>query len=221
MFHDADARPEPGGLIERYLRATGWEVELVERASDMQWGAADLMVHLGSDPNPADPDAADIVDPERRALRDALDAGVPVLGVCFGAQLLADVLGGDVHEAPVAEFGMHTVESVHPLCPEGPWAQSHRHAFTVPAGATELGRSAAGPQGLLVDAPTRALGWQFHPEVTPVTARRWAETSPSWAPHADAVIAHLLDENTGHAERAGRLIATAISWLMATEGERQ
>lgn len=231
VYHDADAVEEPGGLIGRYLRATGWDVVPVVRAaelpeqvlrgrglrSDGSESPIELSVHMGSDALPSDPACAELVDPERRAMRAALDAGVPVLGVCFGAQLLAEVLGGETGEAPVAEYGLHTHVSADDLCPPGPWVQSHRHTFTVPAGARELGHSAAGPQGLAWEGTTRALGWQFHPEVLPETIRRWGREGEQWRSHADDVVAALLDEKAGLAERSGRLIADAVTWLTGAD----
>ncbi len=230
VYHDADAIEEPGGLIGRYLRATGWDVVPVVRAPELPEqvlprclvpeAPIELSVHMGSDALPSDPRDAELVDPERDVMRAALDAGVPVLGVCFGAQLLADVLGGDTGEAPIPEYGLHSHASAHDLCPPGPWVQSHRHTFTVPVDAFELGRSASGPQGFLWDGTARALGWQFHPEVLPETIRRWGAAGGAWATRADDVIAALLDEKAGLAERSGKLIADAIAWLTDAENTR-
>lgn len=229
VYHDPDAVTEPAGLIGRYLTADGWDLTPVVRTPDLAVpmldgaGGVDLSIHMGSDPMPSDPEAASLVDPERAAMRAALEAGVPVLGICFGAQLLAEVLGGTTGPAPVSEYGLYQVrpategeagELARTLCPPGPWVQAHQHTFTVPDGALELGRSDAGPQGLVTTHGTRALGWQFHPEVLPATVRRWRGRSEEWAKRADVVLEAFMDEKRGLAEQSAALITAGITWLL-------
>ena len=80
-------------------------------------------------------------------VRRAHDSGRPVLGVCFGGQVLSAALGGTVSRAPVPEFGWLSLDSDRPddLSP-GPWFQWHYDRFTVPDGATEVARNGNGPQ---------------------------------------------------------------------------
>ncbi|WP_331766482.1 glutamine amidotransferase-related protein [Embleya sp. NBC_00896] len=113
------------------------------------------------------------IDDELTLLREAFKADVPVLGICFGAQALAAALGGTVERAPSFEIGRHEVDSDDPaLIAPGPWYQWHFDRFTVPPGAREIARSAAGPQAYVVG---RSLGVQFHPEVTPEIMTAWLE----------------------------------------------
>lgn len=220
LYLDEDALEEPGDLAGRLLRSQGHDVIPVVRTPDLRAPEdVGLSVHMGSPSLPSDPAAAAMVDPERQIMKDAVATGVPVLGICFGAQLLAEALGGTTGPAAHPENGLMEVQSSHELCPPGPWAQHHQHAFTVPEGAVELGRSSAGPQGVLWDPPTgaRALGWQFHPEVTPAVIRRWGRNSATWADLVDPVLEVLLDEKSGAAERSGRLMADGIAWLLRRE----
>ena len=63
------------------------------------------------------------------------------------------------------------IESRDPsIVPGGPWLQWHHDTFTVPAGATLLADSPAGPQAYTIG---RSLGVQFHPEVTPEIVAGW------------------------------------------------
>jgi GMP synthase-like glutamine amidotransferase len=112
---------------------------------------------------------------EKRAIRAALDRGAAVLGICLGAQLMADALGAAVGRNAHKEIGWHPVE----LSPEAKstWLGEifpaaftpfhwHGDTFAIPAAAVPLGSSAAcRNQGFLWN--DRALALQFHPEVTP------------------------------------------------------
>lgn len=103
------------------------------------------------------------VSTEMQLMRDAADAGVALLGICFGGQLLAQAFGGSVGRSPAPEIGWYDVDSDRPeVIPGGPWFQWHFDRFTPPPGATEIARTANASQAFLLD---RTLGLQFHPEV--------------------------------------------------------
>lgn len=111
--------------------------------------------------------------PEIAWLRDAVERGMPVLGICFGGQLLARALGGTVAPAPRAEIGWTSVWSDRPtLVGEGPWFQFHYDRWTVPAGAVEIARTPAASQAFVVG---RALAVQFHPELDPAGLQGWMD----------------------------------------------
>jgi GMP synthase (glutamine-hydrolysing) len=118
---------------------------------------------------------------EIELLRDALAAGVPVLGICLGSQLLAAAAGAEVRRAPQPEIGWFDVElsadglrdPVLGRLPERFLAyQWHSYGFEVPGGAVELARSAVCPQAFRLGETAWAV--QFHPEVTPEIVREWA-----------------------------------------------
>lgn len=111
------------------------------------------------------------ISDESAMVRRALDAGVGVLGVCFGGQLLASALGGTVVRSPEPEIGWREVHSDNPdLVPAGPWFQWHFDRLTTPPGAVEIARNACATQAFMQG---RALGLQFHPEVDAALVDYW------------------------------------------------
>lgn len=104
-------------------------------------------------------------------LRRADAAGVPVLGICFGAQALCVASGGQVERAPREQIGWVTVETADPgLIPAGPWLEFHYDRCLVPAAARVLARDDLCVQAYSIG---RHLGVQFHPEVDGDQLERW------------------------------------------------
>ncbi len=109
-----------------------------------------------------------------RAPQVVFEAGVPVLGICYGQQLMAVQLGGAVESGHHSEYGRAEVEAVgrSPLL-DGVWAHgshpvwmSHGDRVTrLPAGFTRIGRSDNAPDCVIADESRRFYGLQFHPEV--------------------------------------------------------
>ena len=106
--------------------------------------------------------------------RAALGLGVPVLGICFGGQMLAAALGGQVARATTPEIGWTVVSSADPaLIDPGPWFQWHYDRFTLPAGVPVLARTALANQAFVYG---RAMGLQFHPELSPSVLECWLDS---------------------------------------------
>lgn len=164
----------PGYLGDR-ARELGFAVEVADLAREGCPTGPDrfaMVVSLGSDDSVLD-DSVRYLAPERAFLEDAVAAGVPVLGVCFGAQLLATVLGARVRTLDRPEVGWLPVETVdEDVIEPGPWLVWHLDAFDCPPGAELLASTAASVQAFR-QGPH--LGVQFHPEATPESARAWAE----------------------------------------------
>lgn len=174
----ADASDADGGhLVERLEQRDGEIVQLNrdELPTYDSIGDTALIVLLGSRRSAHDLKEADPVEAESVFVRAALRDLTPVIGICYGAQLMARALGGTSRRAGAAEVGWQFLNTDDPtLCPEGPWAQFHSDVFLPPPTSRVLGTSSAGPQCFVDDSlGARAIAWQFHPEVTTKTFERW------------------------------------------------
>lgn len=110
------------------------------------------------------------VKPETELLRTADEAGIPVFGICFGGQMLAQAHGGQVVPSPVPEVGPSVVTGVPAVT--GVWTQWHYDRFVPPADATVVGANAAAPQAFVI---RRNLAVQFHPEVDAANVQGWLD----------------------------------------------
>jgi GMP synthase (glutamine-hydrolysing) len=104
--------------------------------------------------------------------RELLELGIPVLGICYGMQLIATELGGKVEGAEVGEFGRSDLTVREPgrlfagLPTEQTCWMSHRDTvFAPPPGFTALASSTASPVAALENVERGIYGIQFHPEV--------------------------------------------------------
>jgi len=142
----------------------------------------DLVVLLGSDWSTYWDHVHDLVERESALVREAAVRDLPVLGICYGGQLLAHALGGSVEPAHRTEIGWFELTTDDDdLAPTGPWFEFHIDKFTAPPGAQVFASTDAGPQAFRIG---RMLAWQFHPEVTPEIVRRWGAGSRDQAERA-------------------------------------
>jgi GMP synthase (glutamine-hydrolysing) len=165
--------PTPPGHVVEWLEQHGAEVEIVRidlEDADRDPHDLDLIVSLGSEFAAYD-DSREFVPREARLLRAAIDADVPILGLCFGGQMLARVLGGKVFRGSESEIGWVRVATRDPgLVPEGPWFQWHFDVIEAPPEAEVIADNELGTQAF---RSGRSLGLQFHPEVTPEIMDDW------------------------------------------------
>ncbi len=138
----------------------------------------ELLVVLGGPMSVHDVEDYPWLVPEKRFLRLVIANKKPVLGICLGSQLLAEVLGAKVTKGEHKEIGWFPVDREDEirnsrfgtLIPERFEAfHWHGETFTLPPGALHLGRSAGCEnQGFIWQE--QVMGLQFHLETTPDSA---------------------------------------------------
>ena len=180
----------PVDRVHGHLVGAGYAVErlrpyagdAVPRVDDT---VAGVVVHGGPFAVYAEDEFPFLVE-EHRLIREALDAGVPLLGICQGAQSMARVLGAEVGppDHGLHEFGYYEIRPTADGAADGFLSkplvvcQAHYHQFGIPDGAVRLAESDVYPNQAFRWGE-RAWGLQFHGEVTPDLFRRWQ--GESWA----------------------------------------
>jgi GMP synthase-like glutamine amidotransferase len=169
----------PPARVGEWLDERGVAYVVHHAGADPSVRVADysFMVTLGSQHSASAAEPAWVPE-EITALREAVDTGVPVLGLCFGGQALSLALGGGVDALVKPEIGWFALEAVDDAVPAGPWLMMHTEQMRVPPGAVELARSPAGPAAF---ARGPHLGVQFHPEVDVERVAVWARADPGLA----------------------------------------
>lgn len=167
------------GLFETFAQERAYPLQVIRRfAADRL--PADMTLHRGlcilGSPASANDDQADFRHMEQLIL-DARARRRPVIGHCFGGQILSRALGGSITRAPHAEIGWSTIEAAPSDwfgAERFPMFQWHYERFSVPPGGQLLARSAlCEQQAFSVD--DIHLGMQFHCEVDEPKLEGWLD----------------------------------------------
>jgi GMP synthase (glutamine-hydrolysing) len=183
IVHQSDAGP--GTFAEAFARR-GDQLELWKIADGSRPPSAprtyDAVLSLGGAMH-ADQDADHPwLRREKELLAELLERNVPVLGVCLGAQLLAEAAGAPARRAERPEIGWYDVEVgaeaaddplMGPLAPRFEAFGWHSYEFPAPGGATPLAESSRCLQAVRIGEV--AWGIQFHAEVTAEDVRAWID----------------------------------------------
>jgi GMP synthase-like glutamine amidotransferase len=161
------------GSIEAWAKDRGASITYSRMFADAPLPALsefDWLLVLGGPMNIYQEDVYPWLCREKTFINEAILAGKIVLGICLGAQLIADVLGAEISRNQHREIGWFPLTSIHPsmsniIQAKAPVFHWHGDTFTLPAGAERLAESAAClNQGFMYR--DRVLGLQFHLETT-------------------------------------------------------
>ncbi|MSR21985.1 MAG: amidotransferase [Gemmatimonadetes bacterium] len=151
----------------------------------------DFLVAVGGPMSVNDEETLPWLVEEKRFIRDCMEAGTPVLGVCLGAQLIASAMGAPVYPNSEREIGWFPIRASEPRAserraPERPASERagdshfrfpssvevfhwHGETFDLPPGAVHLARS-VGCENQAFQLGGSVIGLQFHLETTAATA---------------------------------------------------
>lgn len=156
------------------------------------------------------------IDSLRSWLREADDRDLPIFGVCFGHQIVADALGGTVGDMGEYELGYHAVDRVA----ESPlfdgvdeefvaFCTHHDEVTELPPGAQLTARNEYAIQGF---RRGNAFGVQFHPEFDRDTAERVASGKDLPDEEVDHALATITDERVAAADRTKRVFGNFVRY---------
>ncbi len=169
----------PPALLGEWCQQRGIEFEVHDSSTGAPWpelGQRPFVACLGAKHSPLDKHVPAVVS-TLQMVGEAVDNDVPVLGLCYGGQVLSAVLGGEIEHSPEPQHGWYELDTSDPeLVPAGPWLEWHYDRFSLPPGATLVAST-----DTTVQAFTHGphLGTQFHPESTVDVVMHWARADGS------------------------------------------
>ena len=192
---------EPLGTLDPLLKDAGFRIRYVnfgrEPEQRPQLDRYEALIVLGGPMNTDQINTYPNLLTEVEIIREAVEEGMSVLGICLGAQLLAKALGGSVSRNEVREIGWCDVEMTEAglqdpvlstFAPTQEVFQWHEDGITLPSGCELLASSPASPVQAFRYGE-HAYGFQFHLEANRPLIERWLSVS---------VHAETLQEEVGH-----------------------
>ena len=217
------------GSIEAWLGEKEWEItstRFFESANLPDPSDVDLVIVMGGPMSANDEKEFPWLISEKAFLRQCISSGKSVLGICLGAQLIANAMGARVYRNRYKEIGWLPVLGVPssgdsffsfpPMCEAFHW---HGETFELPEGAIRLARS-EGCENQAFQFGRSVIGLQFHLETTPETALEIvshcrAELLPSKYVQSEAVILEATPEKY---RAANGLMARVLCFLTGVDG---
>ena len=206
-----------GALVAAGMHIDTWCTFLTE-TPPQPLESFDGVLSLGGTDSVADEARLPWIAQERRLTEAALASGMPILGVCFGAQMLARAAGAEIMPAPRPEIGWHEVQ-MDPAAASDPVLaalgqrpqvfQFHYDTFTTPDAALVMGAANGMTQAFRIG--DSAWGVQFHVEANPALIHAWIATFDEDMAHAgvdfDQVRAQTAEHWRGARDRSDGLAA--------------
>lgn len=193
--------------------------------------ASDLLIVLGGPIGAYEATLYPFLLEEQRLIERALRLGCPILGICLGAQLLAQVLGARVYPGIAKEIGIAAIKltaeghtsCLHNLAPDFNVLHWHGDTFDLPNGATCLASSQVTPNQAFSVGPN-VLGLQFHIEAEAAQIERWLIGHACELSIAEinrpALRADLAARLPGIENRGGLAIAEWLDGIVRPDGMR-
>ncbi len=216
--HDEDN----AGLVGEALVKRGYDltIALLDATSETpRLDGHDVVVILGSSHAVYDPEVeAAWFGRELGVIEEADRCGVPIFGICFGAQALCRYAGGTVRRGANAEIGWYRVEAANdgPIEP-GPWFEYHFDECTPPPSAQIWARTEQCVQAFVIGPH---LGVQFHPELDAAQLRDWfasgVDDARSLGLDPLDLITRTIREEPEARERAARLVDAFLAHAAST-----
>lgn len=169
------------GSIEHWLKTNGYELTHTQffNTTDLpDSNLVDFLVVMGGPMSVNDVDTYPWLIPEKQFVREIIESGKPVMGICLGAQIIASAMGARVFPGSVKEIGwfpIHAVDSADSSVFSFPSSETvfhwHGETFDLPSGAIRLAKS-EGCENQAFQLGKSVIGLQFHLETTPDSARQ-------------------------------------------------
>ena len=168
------------GSIEPWLTAEGYKItqtRFFDSAALPDLQGIDLLIVMGGPMSVNDEEKFPWLVEEKKFIRDAIESGTPVLGICLGAQLIASAMGAAVYGNPHKEIGWFPVRGVaspdadvFSFPPSMDVFHWHGETFDLSPGAIHLARS-EGCENQAFQLGSSVIGLQFHLETTVESAQ--------------------------------------------------
>lgn len=227
---------EPLGVLDPLLRRAGFRIRYINfsRQPELKPDVSryHALVVLGGPMNVDQQHLHPHLVTEIAVIREALARGIPILGICLGAQLLAAALGANVQPNHVREIGWYRLHATaaatgDPLCRhigEHHVFQWHAYTFDLPAGAVHLAGTPTCPNQAFRYGE-RAYGLQFHLEADLPLIQKWLQV-PEYKAEAQAAgpahhLEHILRDTHSHAPQALTLSEQVFGEFIALTGWRR
>lgn len=172
------------GSIETWLQKADYEISSTRfyDSDDLpKVEDIDLLIVMGGPMSVNDEGQYPWIVKEKQFIKSAIQAGKPVLGICLGAQLIANAMGADVFPNPEKEIGWFSIQAAGPensnffrFPAEIEVFHWHGETFCLPDGAVRIAKS-DGCNNQAFQIGGKVIGLQFHLETTSTSAKALVE----------------------------------------------